>query len=361
MKKTITKKIEIFGKRILKSFLKTFSRKRNKTVQGVGEFNKILVFRLDERIGNGLLLLPLLSAIRHSLPDAELHLVLHHPVAETIRKYSIGLIDRFWPYYQKKMLRNPVLFIKWFYALRGEKYNLILSSHNPDNFSLSQAILGKWCAPDILAGFRWKDSQDFYDVTIPSSPEKHYAESQLDLWRYFAGDIPVKWHFLKVPGEKIGSLYQDLQLENKRHGLLFWLGATGSKYLPASLISFLYDQLVRYFGQNVLLALGPSDRFLINSLPSEMKKNLIVWNRPLCETAVLFAGQKVFISADTGPAHLAAALGLPMLTFFINSSNAQYGYHDGISRFSIEYQDMSGSHDEIIHYLKRLKKFADEY
>jgi heptosyltransferase-3 len=360
MVKPITKKIEGWGKIFLKKILSFFFHYRPESVPSLNRLNKILVLRLDQRIGNGLLLLPLLRAIRLSRSASEIHLLIHYPVADTLRKYSGNLLDQIWPYNQRKILSNPFLFFKWLFELRAAKFDLILSSHNPDNFSLSQALLGKWCAPEILAGFNWIDSKDFYDLAIESSTRKHYAESQLDLWRYFDPQASLNWGGLTIPDQEIKKIYETFGLSEYLHGALLWIGATGNKSLPHELISFLYEQIIKQTGLKITLALGPSDNHILVDLPAALKEKTIIWPESLDKTAVFFAGQKIFISGDTGPAHLAVALNLPVLTIFISTSSLQYGYHDHVKRFALDYTGSPEDHSKLTDYLGKLGKAARE-
>jgi heptosyltransferase-3 len=360
MVKPITKKIERWGKTFLKKILKFFFHHPLGLLPSLNGINKILVLRLDQRIGNGVLLLPLLRAVRLSRPASEIHLLIHYPVAATLRKYSGNLLDQIWPYYQRKILSNPFLLLKWLFELRAAKFDLILSSHNPDNFSLSQALLGKWCAPKILAGFNWKDSKDFYDLAIESSTRKHYAESQLDLWRYFDPQASLNWGGLTIPAHEIKDIYEIFGLSDYLHGALFWIGATGNKSLPHELISFLYEQIIKQTGLKITLALGPSDNHILVDLPPALKEKALIWQETLDKTAVFFAGQKIFISGDTGPAHLAVALNLPVLTIFTNTSSLQYGYHDYVKRFSLDYTGSPEDHGKLTDYLGKLGKVVRE-
>ncbi len=360
MIKQITKKIEGQGKLLLKAILGIFFHHRDKPVPSLNKMNKILILRLDQRIGNGFLLLPLLRAIRSSLPHSEIHLLIHFPVADILYKFTGNLVNCYWPYNQKKILSNPFFLLKWLYNLRSEKFNLILSSHNPDNFSLSQALLGEWCSADILAGFNWKNSRDFYDVAIDSSAQKHYAEAQLDLWRCFDPEARLQWGGLEISSAEIKQLYDNQDLTDYRGRALLWIGATGNKSLPRDLISFLYEQISRQTGLKITMALGPSDLHILDDLPLSLKGRTLVWQHPLDKTAVFFAGQQIFVSGDTGPAHLALALGLPVLMIFMSTSRHQYGYHDDVKRFSLDYRSIPEDHNIISDYLKKLGKVSRE-
>jgi heptosyltransferase-3 len=354
MKDKFIKGIELVGKAVLYRLSLLIFRRERKRELTLSRIRKILVLRLDQRIGNGILLLPLLRAIRHSLPNVQLHLLLHQPVSDIFQNYSSGLINQNWPYQQNRLLTHPLLFFSWLKALRQQRYDLVISSHNPDNFSLSQALLGWWCRSKLLLGFAWQDSTAYYDVAVQSSPDKHYADAQLDLWRYFDPTAQLVWGGLQVPQKEIQRIFSKYSLNISQPAVLLWLGATGNKMLSSELFSFLFEKSSEYLGSKVLLALGPADQEIVSDLAGELQKKVIIWKAPLSETVAFFAGQKVFISGDTGPSHLAAALGLPMITIFISSKKEQYGYHNGKLRFALSYSGSSQDRQEIVKSMKIL-------
>jgi len=74
MKFKILKKIELSGKWLLNRFLQlVLSRNPFEQLDPL-QFRKLLLLRLDSRIGNGIMLLPLLNSIKKERPDIELHL-----------------------------------------------------------------------------------------------------------------------------------------------------------------------------------------------------------------------------------------------------------------------------------------------
>jgi ADP-heptose:LPS heptosyltransferase len=354
MRYKFLKNFESAGKVVLHRLCLLPFRRKSKRELALSQIRKILVLRLDQRIGNGVMLLPLLRAIRHSLPDVQLHLLLHQPVSDIFQNYSSGLINQNWSYQQKKLLTHPLLFFSWLKALRWQKYDLIISSHNPDNFSLSQALLGWWCRSKLLLGFAWQDSTAYYDVAVESSPDKHYADAQLDLWRYFDPTAQLVWGGLKVSPKEIQRIFSKYSLNISEPSVLLWLGATGNKVLSPELLAFLFEKSSEHLGSKVLLALGPADQKMVFDLAGEFQKKVIIWKAPLIETVAFFAGQKVFISGDTGPSHLAAALGLPMITIFTSSKKEQYGYHDGKLRFALSYSGSSRDREEIVKSMEIL-------
>lgn len=356
MKFNVLKKLELTGKRLLNIVLRGIFGHRPQKLLKSTEIQKVLVLRLDQRIGNGIMLLPLLKAIRKSSPDIEIHLLLHHTVAELIKEYSPGLVDNFWMYNQNVLLSHPLKFLKWITKLRNEHFDLILSSHNPDNFSLSQAILGRWCKPWLLAGFQWGDSDYYYDASIFSGTEKHYSDSQLDLWRRFDDTAVLEWGGLNVPQEAVENAFHDWNLDIGKPCALIWLGATGNKTLPPDLVAFLFEQILKKSGMHVQFALGKADASHMNEFPEWIRSNTLVWEKPLADTAKFFAGFQLFVSGDTGPMHIAAALDIPTLTIFTHSRMEQYGYRDGQRHFALNYSGTAAEKDAIVEILHLLQK-----
>ncbi len=356
MKFNLLKHLELTGKRILNWLMRKVFPNRSDISIAFPQIQKILILRLDQRIGNGILLLPLFKAIKVSKPDCELHLLIHHPVAHIFQKYTSGLIDTFYPYHQKELLHNPLKLLSWLFKLRREEYDLIISSHNPDNFSLSQAILGKWCKSGLLAGFSHGDSQSYYDIAVESHTSKHYSDAQLDIWRHFDPDTLLTWGGLKVDGEEVKVLFESLDLPQVNSHILIWLGATGDKFLSPECVEYLYEKIQEILGLPIQFSLGESDISILSAYPQWIKNQTFIWDRPLEDTVLFFSGFRAFISGDTGPMHLAVALNLPTITIFRKTNIHQYGYNDGVRHFSVSYVEKEEEKSILIDHLQKINK-----
>ncbi|GAB4369380.1 MAG: hypothetical protein Kow0042_11060 [Calditrichia bacterium] len=286
------------------------------------------------------------------MSDVEIHLLLHYPVNQLIRTYSENLVDVYWGYHQKKLLLNPWRFFQLWRNLRRGKYDLVINSHTPDHFSLSHALLGRLCNPRMLLGFNVGDASYYNDISLPPSTDKHYADAQVDLWRYFDPRARLQWGGLRISPEQVRDYFRKWKLELEPPAVMLWLGATGNKMLPADLVAFLYEQISKQTNLRTVVALGPGDVDLLSQYPPWLQEKVFIWDRPLVDTAVFLSGFKLFISADTGPMHLAVALGIPTLTIFTHSNLQQYGYHDGIQHFSLQYRSGGEFREKLIECLK---------
>lgn len=357
MFKRFAKSLEKTFKRLLKGFLLAILPQSAKEKPRPGDLRKILVFRLDQRIGNGILLLPLLRAIRASRPAAEIHLLIHHPVADLFRAAAGSLIDRLWPYNQPALMKHPWQYLALFWKLRRERFDVVITSHNPDNFSLSQALAGRFFKPRWLVGFDWKENARFYDLAVPSSAAKPYADAMVDLWRALDPGAAFIAGGLQVPAEVISRVTAKFP-SAAGGGILIWLGATGNKVLPGDIFSYLYEQIRKHGDFPVQFAAGPADVKRLSRYPQWIQEKTLLWKEPLLETAAFFSCFRLFVSGDTGPMHLAAALGIPTLTIFVDSNIEQYGYHDGERHFSLLWKNTPEDRRILNRFLEMLLKMA---
>ena len=332
-------------KKLLNATLSRVLAPPSKQLPAMGEVQKVLVFRLDQRIGNGILLIPLLRAIRESGSQIELHFLVHHPVAALLEKAEPPLANRIWAYHQSELMRRPWRMLALISLLRNLQFDVVITSNNPDGFSLSQAIFGRLCKPRWLIGFDAKSGAKYYDVAVKSSNQMHYSDAMIDLWR--AVDPAAKFH----PG---GLQLPAAPTKNDTSPVLIWLGATGNKILPGKIFAELNEQIRAIADVPVAFACGPADAAHLQNYPDWIRERTEIWKAPLTETATFFAGFRAFVSGDTGPMHLAVALGIPTLTIFIDSNIRQYGYNDGERHFSILLNDSANTKQLINNALSTL-------
>ena len=89
------------------------------------------------------------------------------------------------------------------------------------------------------------------------------------------------------------------------------------KRWPLSHFAELGDRLQRRTGAPVLLTAGPGERDDALAVRDRMESGASLAETPTLRHLVdLLAGARLVVAADTGPAHIAAAVGVPTLTLF---------------------------------------------
>jgi ADP-heptose:LPS heptosyltransferase len=286
-------------------------------------YKRILVFRLDNRLGNSILILSLVQSIKKSLPDVCLDVLMTSSYVELYQNHPD--IQNVIPYDQKYLFRNPFRFLSLINHVRKNKYDAVFSSNNPDAFSVSQAIFSRVVTQNRSVGFDWKESALLYSDVITGNTNIHYAEAQSDLWRYFyknAEYIPPQLYF--VDDEK--SCSDD--------PILVWLGATGNKFLNEDFVNSII-LAIEDLNIGVSLAVGPHDRHVLDLYKKAWRDDIRVMKLDLTGIAKYFMSYKCICMPDTGPMHLVAALGIPLVQVFVDSNIKQYGYR-GPNKYIID-------------------------
>lgn len=309
------KKSEKFFKRILLFFIRIFFPPPSLTAKNKNwhSFKRALVFRLDNRLGNSILILSLVQSIKRSAPHIQVDVMMTSRFLEIYNNHPD--IHEVIPYDQEYLFRKPWRFISLLKNLRRREYDLVFSSSNPNTLSVSQAVFARLITRAHAVGFNWKESDRIYTAVVKGNTRCHYAFTQIDLWRFFHPEAKDEWpqlFFSKAP-----------YLPQNR--VLFWVGATGNKKLPGHLIS----KLIHIFTELKIqfdLAAGPGDRKVIQNLPESVQQQVVLLAGSLSETASFFKNYKVICIPDTGPMHLAAALNIPLIQIFVNSNVEWYAY-----------------------------------
>lgn len=350
--KPLIKRLESLFKRFLKSLLLISLPRRKAEAPKAGQVRKLLVFRLDQRVGNGLLLLPLLNALRESRHRPEAHLLIHAPVAKLFESSVDFPAGRIWSYDQPKLIKKPWQYITLLRQLRREYFDVVIACNNPDNFSLSQAIFGRMIRPGYLVGFDARDSAAFYDIAVSSGTDRHYADAMVDLWRVIEPSVKTRFAALKMPDQLMIEAVKNYP-QYATGGVLIWLGATGQKVLPGEIWELIYQTITANCKTAVHIAAGPADERHLQKYPAWLRDKTIVWQTPLTQSAALLTRFSVFVSADTGPMHLAAALGCATFTIFLNPNIIQYGYQEADHAVAMRWTGGVGEEKVVENNLKR--------
>lgn len=299
--------------KLISPFFKTKSQKFQK--QDWKKINKVLVFRLDNKLGNAILLLPLIQSIKNSNPAINIDVMYSSVYSQVFENHPD--IHSSIEYNQKYLLKNPFRYLTLIKKIRQRKYDVVFSSTNSNSFSVSQALFAGMLNSQYTIGFDWKESSKLYSDTVTGNTSIHYSHAQVDLWRHFDKDAiseNPKVYFIE---EKNTTF--------KEHKILFWIGATGNKILPNNLFIKILE-LLKKNNVSFQLAAGPHDELLLRNYPSMKNSEIIFLKGSLKDTAKFFKKYRIIIIPDTGPAHLSVALGIPTAQVFVNSNPLWYAY-----------------------------------
>lgn len=257
---------------------------------------KILVIR-GGAIGDFILTLPAIAAVRRTFPETHLEVLGYPQMAELAR--AAGIIDSF------KSIEARAL--AGFFARTGT-----LDPELCDYFESCDLIISYLYDPDdffkINVG-RATKAQFIQGPHRPAEDEKTHATEvflrPLEKLAIFQAD-PVPRLSLPAPAE-LGSPR--------------WIAAhpgSGSekKNWPVEQWQTLLQRLLEETSFNVLLVGGEAEGDRLRQLKRDHGRVRLAQNLPLVQTARLMAECQGFIGHDSGITHIAAALGLPSLVLW---------------------------------------------
>jgi heptosyltransferase-1 len=285
----------------------------------------ILIIKLSA-IGDVVHSLPVLSALKRLYPGSSVHWLVEEAAAGLLQDHP--LLDKVlicrrksWINGLKKGRISTLKEIRDFLRLvRTERYDLILDLQN-----LFKSAFWVALARGVRKiGFSSTKELAYLPLNEKIGPEDftlHAVDRDLNFVRYLGGDdgppqfpVPVT----AAHEEKVDQLLRRAGLTDRRvvavHPMALW----PTKLWKPRLFSELAGRLVKELGLGVVLTGGTQDWAPVEDIVSWVSPPPANFcgNLNLLELAALFKRCALVISTDTGPMHLAAAMGTPVVALF---------------------------------------------
>jgi len=297
---------------------------------------KILIVKLGS-IGDVVNTIPLFNILRESLTDSFIAWAIE-PKAYPIIK-NIDLLDKIIIFDRYHCLKSLPAFI---FRLKKERFDIVLDLQRilKSGFFtfLSRAKRRIGFDKDRCKEFSWIWTNE----RIPASdPEKHMVEQYLEFARYLnITNSKVRWDVDISRGEEPKLKKFFFGFYEKPIAINIGASKPANRWFPESFAS-LIDILQNDYHIPVILTGGPEDEKFARIIKERTKSKFIdlVGKTSLNFLAGIFKGCRLFIGCDTGPMHIAVAMGSPVVSLF-GASNPRrtgpYGYLDLVVRKEID-------------------------
>jgi len=288
---------------------------------------RILVIRLD-LIGDLVLSLSLVRALKRSYPEAEIDL-LALPSSATIASADPDLAMII-PYDPNVWRRPQALVslkhwrdaIRLLRQLRGREYDLVVSV-----FGTWAGLLALLSGAPRRVGFGEESYPGFMTDSVRGrhwrpGDHKHEVDYCLELARAAGAHITEED---RVPRLSVNAqARKEVELLLEQEGLrtakpLIACHVSShngqSKRWPLPYWATLLDRLIAEDGASIVLTGAPNDVPFIEAVTRRMKEKPVVLagKTSLPQLAALFERSNLLISGDSGPMHIAAAVGSPLI------------------------------------------------
>jgi heptosyltransferase I len=280
----------------------------------------LLVVRLSS-LGDIVHTLPAFAALRESFPKARIDWVVDERWASLV-EMVVG-VDEVIP-----LSRSPLGVLACVQRLRETNYSCVV-----DFQGLYRSAVLTWSSGaartigfDRTAAREPGASFFYHERVLPTG--RHVAEMNIDLAVRAGAQAPPAAPFpLRVSASEARRLREKLS----REGVADYVvaspgGGWRSKCWTPDRYGALSRELWRRHGLRTIINVSPSQEELAQAVVlAAGEANPIIVSPPLPELAALLAGARLVVGADTGPVHLAAALGTRVVAMFGPTDPARNG------------------------------------
>jgi ADP-heptose:LPS heptosyltransferase len=305
-----------------------------------GDPARILLLRL-ERIGDLLMTLPALADVRGAAPHADVDLVVgswNAALAQSISGISrVHVVDAPW-LTRENAGATVTSLLKTAGRWRARRYDLAVNLEPDVRSNLLIAISGaRW-----TAGYSSGGGGSLLDQAVEYDPTEHTAENA----RRLVGEV------LRAPRATPARLLaipethqrEAAALLSGRHRPLIAMHVAGGrpiKQWDPEQFATVARRLVKSRRGTIVLTGGPEDGPLVDRMKLALPGASVVdasRGLSLLTAGAILEGCELLITGDTGPMHLAAAVGTPIVAVFGPSDPRRYaprGAHDRVIRVDL--------------------------
>ncbi|HRD59208.1 MAG TPA: glycosyltransferase family 9 protein [Ferruginibacter sp.] len=312
------------------------------------EIKTILINRPNHRLGNLLMLTPIIQELSKNYPNCKIDLFIRGGLAPILFKNYQNVNDII-PL-PKKPFKELVKYIKVWTKIKNKKYDLVI---NIDAVSSSGRIATK------VARAKYKFFGNENEAALQKySDARHMAKKPVYLLRENIL-LPVSSNsFSPIPSLNIQLTDVELShgkevllkyFDNGKPSISLFTYATGAKCYSKEWWQNFYEALSKSFPQYNFLEILPAENIsqLNFSIPSFHSMDV----REICS---VIANTTLFIGADSGMMHLGAAAGIPAIGLFSITDMKMYEpYGNGSCGINTDETDTTASMKIIANLLSQ--------
>ncbi len=278
--------------------------------------NKILLVRL-RRIGDVVMTTPAVTAIKKSLPQASLTYIVEEPYRRLVE--GNPRLDCVISLPPDQRLLDFLGFIR---RLRRLKYDALIDFHGGPRASRI-AFLAR---ARMKVGYKLRYKNFIYDIRLPRSRKNgyfHSVENHLNLVKAL-GIAVSEPPPLELPTarpeekERIDAYWAENDLEEKKAVVLHIGAGNAFRDWGAENLAALAGLLAGRSGVRVILVGSAGDKAREEEILGTVRQPVLslVAALNLIELRELLGRAALFVGPDSGPMHIAAAVGTPIVALF---------------------------------------------
>lgn len=282
------------------------------------DIKRILISRPNHRLGNQLLLTPLVQDVIDTFPDCKIDLFVKGGVANVVFE-NYKNVDKIIQL-PKKPFNELIKYMACWFKLKKHSYDLVI---NGDKDSSSGRLSTQ------LANAKYKMFGEVHDVIQKGFDDyEHISKYPVYNLRAYLSKMgfpknrkPIPTLNIKLTKEEIslGKITLKDIVKNDKPTICIYTNATGDKIYDEDWWTTLYERLKSDFPNYNIMELLP-----IENVSKINFKAPTLYSKDIREMCGLLANTAIFIAPDNGVMHLASAAQIPVVGFFKVTSLKKY-------------------------------------
>ena len=274
------------------------------------DFKNVLISRPNHRLGNLLLITPLVQEINAVFPNCKIDLFIKGNLAPIIFE-NYSSVENY-IVLPKKPFDNLFKYFSVWFKIREKKYDLVI---NIDKGSSSGRLSTQF------ANANFKFFGELNDEISQENPDyKHMAKYPVYEFRYYLNLIGFPKQQKEIPTIDIklsdkelndAKLILDKIVPNTKKTIAIFTFATGDKCYSSEWWNPFYEKLKSTFPDHNIVEVLP-----VENVSQIDFKAPSFYSKDIREIAAFIANTSLFIGADSGIMHLASASQTPVLGLF---------------------------------------------
>lgn len=314
------KKVNAFRRSLMQSLTKNVGNSGNSIVGPIdkSKIKKVLICRPNGRLGNMLLITPLVQEVSKTFPGCKIDVFVKGFLAPIVFE-EYGNVDKIIPL-PKKPFKELIKYFKVWSLIRRQNYDIAI---NVDQNSSSGRLAVKFSSAKYKFFGNLPEG-----MTLENEDYEHIAKYPVYNFRYFLNQVgieyknePVALLDLKLSEKEIanGKNILDVIIDPVKKTIAIFTFATGEKCYSVDWWSEFYTALKKEFPNDNILEVLPVEN--VSQINFEAPT---YYSKDVREIGSVLANVDVFVGADSGIMHLASASKAPTLGLFSGTNMKKY-------------------------------------
>ena len=287
--------------------------------QNITQVKKILISRPNHRLGNNLLLTPLVKEVIDIFPNAEIHLFLMGNIGDLVfENYKeVTKIIKL----PRKPFKNILNYYACWFSIFHHNYDLAINANRVSSSGKLAVKLSKsrYKFFNVFNKELSKNKDYTHNAKNPIYNLRHHLKNQIERENYTIPKLDFKLRDYEIQnGEKLlKSMFRQ-----QKPVISIFTFATGNKCLSKDWWRELYSKIKNFEDNYNILEILPAEN--VSQIDFVAKT---YYSRDIREIASVMSNVKIFIGADSGMMHLANSSNVTTIGLFNVTEPEFYGVY----------------------------------